>query len=214
MWTSVQAMRTIRISVVIGVVCTDAALVIIKPGPWNCFWLFAVGCWTVLNLYWAFANAKVAPAVSWTPWIISIIEYLLYTLPLSSVPILGFRLVPRSTVVEIVGSALCAIGVALAISARHTLSTNWNNTVAPRNSEVLIQSGPYAIVRHPIYSGFILFAVGAILTLLEVRALPLIMDIVVSARRIKPEEKLLCEKYPAEYPAYERRVKRLLPFIW
>ena len=215
MCSSVRVMQAIRVSVIIGVTCFDGVVFLLKPGPWNYYWLFVVGCWAVLNIYWAAASAKVMPtSINSGIWLFSLFEYLLYALPLSFVPILGLRLAPRCDLVQALGASICAFATAFAIWARRALSRNWNNNVIPKNSVALVQSGPYAIVRHPIYLGFILFAFGAILALLEVRALVFITDIVVFFRRLRPEEQLLREKYPAEYPDYERRVKRLLPFVW
>ena len=186
-------------------------------GSWNYYWLFAVSCSAVLSLYWTRAarNAKpVLGRLSWILWLVSLVEFLLYALPLSSVPILGQRLAPRFTAVEILGAGMCAFGVAFAIWSRRILAASWNNVATLRDGHALVQAGPYAIVRHPIYLGFMLLQVGMILALGEVRALVWLLDIVVFFRRMKPEEKILRATYPNEYPEYERRVKRLLPGIW
>jgi protein-S-isoprenylcysteine O-methyltransferase Ste14 len=215
MLTAAQILRTIRIWVVLAVVLADCVLLHLLPGPWNYYWLFAVGCSVVLNLYWARA-ARNTKLVLGSPilWLVSVAEFLLYSLPLSSVPILGQRLAPRFAAVEIVGAVMCAFGVGFAIWSRRVLAANWSNDVTLRDCHALVQDGPYAIIRHPIYFGFMMTAVGMILVLAEVRALVLLLDIVVFFRRMKPEERILRATYPNEYPEYERRVKRLFPCIW
>lgn len=81
--------------------------------------------------------------------------------------------------------------------------------------QVLIDSGPYAHVRHPFYLGFILFYLGVGLWLesyasVLALALPLALFVV----RIHIEEKTLRETLPG-YPEYAQRVRhRLLPRVW
>jgi protein-S-isoprenylcysteine O-methyltransferase len=200
---------------VLGVVFADYLLALLTPGHWNHPWLFAIGCWAVLNGYWALANRKAKPVLS-SPilWFVSVAEFLLYALPLSSLPLLGQRLAPRYTSLEVVGAAMCAFGVAFAIWARHVLAGSWNNVATLQNGHALVQHGPYALIRHPIYFGFMTSTVGLILVLPEVRALVLLTDIVFCFRKMKPEEKILRDTYPNDYPVYEQRVKRLLPCIW
>ena len=212
-----QVMRTLGFGVVSAVVIADCILVHFLPGPWNYHWLFAVACSAVLNLYWTLAARNIKPVLnrwSWILWLVSLVEFLLYSLPLSSVPILGWRLTPHFAAVEILGAVMCVFGVGFSIWARRVLAESWNNVATLRNGHVLVQDGPYAIVRHPIYFGFILLQTGMILALGEVRALVWLLDIVVFFRRMKPEEENLKATYPNEYRRYERRVKRLLPFIW
>ncbi len=198
-----------------AVVLADCLWVCCTRGPWNYYWLFAVGCWAVLRIYWILAARNTKPvSVSTLHSLVFAAEFLLYSLPLSSIPILGLRFMPHFSVVDASGAFLCAFGVGVAIWARRILGKSWNPVVTPRDCHALVQDGPYGIIRHPIYFGSILAAIGMILALGEVRALVLLVDIVVSFRRLTPEEKILRETYPKEYPEYERRVKRLLPCIW
>jgi protein-S-isoprenylcysteine O-methyltransferase Ste14 len=151
---------------------------------------------------------------SWILWLVSLAEFSLYALPLSSVPLLGWRFTPRIGAVEALGAVMCACGAGFAIWSRRALAESWNNVVALREGHALVQDGPYAMVRHPIYFGFLLVQTGMILALGEVRALVWVLDIVVFFRRIRPEERLLQARYPDEYAEYARRVKRLVPGIW
>ncbi len=210
-------MRTLGTGAVFAVVIADCVLLHLMPGPWNHYWLFAVGCSAVLNVYWTLAARKTRPVLtrwSWILWLVSVAEFLLYSLPLSSVPILGRRLAPHFSAVELLGALMCAFGVGFAIWSRRVLAGNWNNVATLRDGHALVQEGPYAIVRHPIYFGLMMLQAGMILALGEVRALVWLIDITVFFRRMKPEERILRNTYPNEYPEYERRVKRLLPGIW
>jgi protein-S-isoprenylcysteine O-methyltransferase Ste14 len=84
----------------------------------------------------------------------------------------------------------------------------------PKDDSTLVETGPYSIVRHPIYSGGILLAFGwAIavqgwLTLVYAAVLLVFLDI--KSRR---EERWLVGKFPA-YRDYQRRVRKLVPFVY
>lgn len=208
-------LRSARIWLILAVLFADSLLFWLTHVPWNCYWLFAIGCWSFLNVYWSLAARNAVPVSGGKlHFSLFVAEFLLYGLPLSSLPILGQRFIPRYTAMEILGAVLCAFGVSVAIWSRHVLAQRWSPVITLRDSHELVQKGPYAMIRHPIYFGFIMSTVGMILVLGEVRALVLLLDIGVFFWRIKPEERILRATYPNEYPEYERRVKRLLPCIW
>jgi protein-S-isoprenylcysteine O-methyltransferase Ste14 len=187
-------------------------------GPWNYYWLFAMVCWAVLDIYWAMAARDAKPPVtvrqSRLPLLATMLIYAFYCLPLSSIPLLGQRVVPRFAAVEMFGAFLCAFGIGFAIRARHILAKSWNAAVTLQEDHALVQAGPYAIVRHPIYFGFLVAAVGMVLVLGEVRALVLLFGIEVLLKKMGREESILRATFPDQYPEYERRVKRLLPHVW
>jgi protein-S-isoprenylcysteine O-methyltransferase Ste14 len=215
MFTAAQILRTARMWLVMAVVFADCVLLRFMRGPWNYYWLFAVACWAGLNVYWTLAARNTKPVSgSRLQFAVFTAGFLLYSLPLGSIPILGQRLAPQFVAVEILGAVMCAFGVGFAIWSRRVLAESWSPVVTLRDCHALVQDGPYAIIRHPIYFGFIMSAVGMILVLGEVRALVLLFDIGVFFRRIKLEEEILRATYPNDYPEYERRVKRLLPCIW
>jgi protein-S-isoprenylcysteine O-methyltransferase Ste14 len=84
----------------------------------------------------------------------------------------------------------------------------------PRAGISLIQTGPYALVRHPMYSGLLALGFGwglsvqSWLTLAYAALLFVFLDL--KSRR---EEKWLIERFPA-YRDYQQRVRRLVPFIY
>ncbi|HEV2694858.1 MAG TPA: isoprenylcysteine carboxylmethyltransferase family protein [Verrucomicrobiae bacterium] len=187
-------------------------------GPWNGCWFFAMGCWFVLDTFWVLAAQTTKPIVPARQYrraaLTSAVVHLLYCLPLSSVPVLGLQILPRSILPEAAGAALCVVGVGFAIWSRYVLAGNWNAAVPLQQRHQLVRSGPYAIVRHPIYLGFFLVVCGMILALGEVRALVCAIHATQFFHKMKLEENILRETYPGEYPEYERKVKRLLPCIW
>src|SRR6185437_7787826 len=75
-------------------------------------------------------------------------------------------LVRPTVATQLSGIALCAIGIGIAIWARRVLGTNWSGIVTLKEGHTLIRRGPYAYVRHPIYSGILLAAAGTFLAVL------------------------------------------------
>jgi protein-S-isoprenylcysteine O-methyltransferase Ste14 len=142
------------------------------------------------------------------------LPHLFYCLPLSEVPILGQRLTPRLPALEAAGAVLCLVGVGFAIWARRALAGNWSGGVALTPDHALTQSGPYAVVRHPIYLGLLAAQAGMMLALGEVRALMFVLGMALLVRKAAQEDAVLRAAYPTAYEEYTRRVKRLVPWIW
>ncbi|HET7757986.1 MAG TPA: isoprenylcysteine carboxylmethyltransferase family protein [Steroidobacteraceae bacterium] len=120
---------------------------------------------------------------------------------------------PGSPLSGWIGLALLAAGLALAVWARVHLGRNWSGTVTVKEGHELIRTGPYARVRHPIYTGLLGAVLGTAVIAGSVRA-ALGFAIIAAALVIKSriEERYLCETFPGEYPRYRATVPALLPF--
>jgi protein-S-isoprenylcysteine O-methyltransferase Ste14 len=135
---------------------------------------------------------------------------------------LGPRSLPRSPDTPLfstgmawwAGATLMLAGSALSIAGGLLLGSALTPLPYPNDDGRLAQSGPFRIVRHPMYAGLLTVSVGA--ALLTVGWLPWLYAAVlfplldVKSRR---EERWLCEKFP-EYPGYQRRVRKLIPFVY
>jgi protein-S-isoprenylcysteine O-methyltransferase Ste14 len=114
----------------------------------------------------------------------------------------------------VVGGALILLGGVLSLRGVLDLRENLTPFPKPLENAQLVESGAYRLVRHPIYGGLILAALGwgllraSPLTLLG--AATLVVFFSLKSRR---EEIWLADKYP-EYPAYRARTRRLLPWIY
>lgn len=112
------------------------------------------------------------------------------------------------------GVAVCALGVALCVWARRTLGRDWGTPMSLKEQPHLVTTGPYAVVRHPIYAGVLLGLAGSVLA----GGLPWLVILMLVAGYFiysaRTEERLLSRALPDAYPAYRRRTKMLIPFVW
>jgi protein-S-isoprenylcysteine O-methyltransferase Ste14 len=110
------------------------------------------------------------------------------------------------------GAAICVIGLAFAIWARVTLGRNWGMPMTLHESPQLVTSGPYAFVRHPIYTGILLMMIGTSLVypFAAITSTIMLVYFLFSARR---EERDMEQRFPDTYPGYKKRSKMLVPFL-
>jgi protein-S-isoprenylcysteine O-methyltransferase Ste14 len=119
----------------------------------------------------------------------------------------------HSLVLGVVGAAVFASGIGLAIWARIHLGRNWGMPTSQKADPELVTSGPYRFVRHPIYSGILIGVLG---TTLATNLLGLIIVGVLGAYfyySASVEEKNLTATFPTAYPAYQSTTKMLIPFV-
>jgi protein-S-isoprenylcysteine O-methyltransferase Ste14 len=125
---------------------------------------------------------------------------------------LAGRLWPRSLTAYWIGLALLCAGLAFAVWARVELGRNWSGAVTVKEGHELIRSGPYAYVRHPIYSGLIAALIGTAVTVGTERALLGVLIIVIAfVRKLRTEERFMRETFPGEYERYSAAVPALVP---
>jgi protein-S-isoprenylcysteine O-methyltransferase Ste14 len=113
-----------------------------------------------------------------------------------------------------VGLVLFAFGLGFAIWARPHIGRNWGTPMSQKDEPELVTSGPYRLIRHPIYFGLLLAGVGTAVALrwMWLIALALVgMYFVYSAT---VEEHYLTEQFPDAYPTYKRATKMLVPFVF
>jgi len=113
----------------------------------------------------------------------------------------------------IAGVALCVAGLAFAVWARVALGRSWGMPMALHDDPELVTSGPYEYVRHPIYTGLSAMLIGTSLVY-PVAALPCFITIAYSTFAARREERDMAQRFPDAYPAYKRRSKFLVPFVF
>jgi protein-S-isoprenylcysteine O-methyltransferase Ste14 len=122
------------------------------------------------------------------------------------------RFVPYSPNVELAGLAVTIAGCLFAIWARVTLGSNWSGKPTVKAGHELIVKGPYALARHPIYTGLLMASAGTALVIGEMRCLcGLVLVVLALMIKMSQEERLMMQTFPQAYPEYRRRVKALIP---
>jgi len=113
-----------------------------------------------------------------------------------------------------IGLALFASGLGLAIWARIHIGRNWGTPMAQKDEPELVTSGPYQLVRHPIYAGILVAGAGTAVALgwLWLIAVALAGGYFLYSATV--EERYMTEQFPDNYPVYERSTKMLVPFIF
>jgi protein-S-isoprenylcysteine O-methyltransferase Ste14 len=112
-----------------------------------------------------------------------------------------------------IGVAVWALGLALAVWARLYIGRNWGMPMTQKENPELVTTGPYHAIRHPIYTGIILAAVG---TALATSPFGLIVVAVLAGYFIYSalnEERYMTELFPSAYPDYRQHSKMLIPFV-
>jgi protein-S-isoprenylcysteine O-methyltransferase Ste14 len=125
----------------------------------------------------------------------------------------GGSLAVHSPVLGALGAIVFAGGITLAIWARIHLGRNWGMPMTQKAEPELVTSGPYRLVRHPIYSGLIAALLG---TALVTNLIGLIVVVVLGGYfyySASVEEKNLIATFPTAYPAYRSNTKMLIPFV-
>ncbi len=127
---------------------------------------------------------------------------------------LGREIIPHTTAVEITGAAICIYGLIVTLWARFTLAGNWSGNVTFKRDHELIRTGPYHFVRHPIYTGLLVMFAGTAIAIGQLRGAISLLSITIGFWiKLNQEERLLVRHFPDDYPAYQREVKALVPFL-
>jgi protein-S-isoprenylcysteine O-methyltransferase Ste14 len=112
------------------------------------------------------------------------------------------------------GLALFALGLAFAVWARLHIGRNWGTPMTQKVDPELVTSGPYRLVRHPIYSGILLAGAGTALALNWVWLAAAAVAAFYFVYSALVEERYLAEHFPDAYPAYKRSTTMLVPFLF
>jgi len=114
---------------------------------------------------------------------------------------------------QALGTIVFAGGLALAVWARVHLGRNWGMPMTEKDEPELVTSGPYRLVRHPIYTGILLGMLGTALAtnLYWLVAFAVSAPYFVYSARV--EEGIMASSFPCAYPPYKAKTKMLIPFV-
>jgi protein-S-isoprenylcysteine O-methyltransferase Ste14 len=113
-----------------------------------------------------------------------------------------------------VGLVLFGLGLGVAVWARLHIGRNWGTPMTRKDDPELITSGPYHLIRHPIYTGILLASIGTAVALSWLWLIAVGLAGVYFIYSATVEERYLTEKFPDTYPAYKRATKMLVPFVF
>jgi protein-S-isoprenylcysteine O-methyltransferase Ste14 len=175
--------------------------------------------WGAMGIYWliaALGTKKIT--VSESVWFrvlrlgILGITFVLLLSPWLRMGWLGRRFLPDSAIGAGVGVTITAAGLLLCIWARRTLGEYWSDKVALKVDHQLIRRGPYAHLRHPIYSGVLLAIAGTALAIGEWRGLIALFLLGTNYfAKAKREEWLLAARFGDDFNEYKRQAGFLTP---
>ena len=113
------------------------------------------------------------------------------------------------------GSLLALAGAALVLRSRAELGPAWSFVPKADQDAGLVTTGPYRLVRHPIYLGLALLAMGEALAFRSWPALMIVLSGIVPtfAWRACAEEKLLSRTFGERFAVYQRRTKMIIPYL-
>jgi protein-S-isoprenylcysteine O-methyltransferase Ste14 len=179
--------------------------------------------WLLFVAYWAVAAVGAKRSASRRRWrreiglrlvVVLLIAGLLQSQSLREFLAETQRSASHSSILGWTGVALCLLGFSLAINARRHLGRNWGLPMSHKEQPELVTSGPYAVIRHPIYTGLILAMLGSAIGVNVVWALLLVLVgayFIYSARR---EETVMLQLFPEQYAAYMARTGMFAPCLF
>lgn len=175
--------------------------------------------WIVFVVYWAIGALKTRRteqkesfASRYGILFLEILGFALLFSDEAEIGFLGHRVVPRTYALGIAGVTLTWAGIALALWARWHLGQYWSARITIKEDHKLISTGPYARLRHPIYSGLDLAAIGSALAIDRWRCVVgvclIILGYWIKARR---EEAMLTAQFGADFQEHSRHTGFLFP---
>ena len=112
------------------------------------------------------------------------------------------------------GLVLFASGLAFAIWACIHIGRNWGSPMSRKKDPELVTSGPYRLVRHPIYAGILVASTGTAVALIWAWLIAVALAGVYFVYAAIVEEHDPTEQFPDAYPVYRRSTKMIVPFVF
>lgn len=175
--------------------------------------------WVVFVLYWIVnairTRATVRTESSASRYAILFLEvagFVLLFRHSAGIGFLGTQFMHRTLASAIVGSIITWMGIGLAIWARYHLAENWSARVTIKQDHQLIRTGPYARLRHPIYSGLILAAIGSAVVIDQWRCVLGVCLIVTGfCIKARKEETMLTQQFGEAFHEHQKHTGFLIP---
>jgi protein-S-isoprenylcysteine O-methyltransferase Ste14 len=113
------------------------------------------------------------------------------------------------------GAAVTIAGLLFAVWAREHLGSNWSRSVTIKQGHELITTGPYSVVRHPIYTGILTGFLGMAIAVSQVRGLIVFVLIFLALwMKLRLEEQWMRSQFGETYAAYAHQTAALVPYVF
>ncbi|MGA8104119.1 MAG: isoprenylcysteine carboxylmethyltransferase family protein [Candidatus Acidiferrales bacterium] len=176
--------------------------------------------WVIFSVYWAIASRNSAPAKSsecsastYFHQLVLNAALLLLVFPVPGLT--GWCLPRRLHFLVAIGVIVQAGSGLLAVWARRHLGRNWSAEVRIGQDHQLVRTGPYSLLRHPIYTAMLGMFLGTAIASSQFHALlGLTMLVVAYLRKIRLEEQILHQTFGAEFDSYRRDTWALVPLLF
>jgi protein-S-isoprenylcysteine O-methyltransferase Ste14 len=171
--------------------------------------------WAAFWIYWivaAFSMKRGRPA--WSCDLRIRVPMLVVVIILVRVGVFHNHGLKSNTLREGLGLALLALGLAFAIWARLHIGRNWGTPMSKKEDPELVTSGPYHLVRHPIYTGILVAGIGTAVALDWAWLIAVALAGAYFIYSATVEERNLTTVFPDTYPSYRSSTKMLVPFIF
>ena len=186
------------------------------------FELFFPVVWVAFLVYWRIkaahtkATQRLEPAAS---RILRTLAFLIVIVLLSTtripLPWLYRELWPSGLWSFWIGAAVTVTGLLFAVWARQHLASNWSSEVTIKQGHELITTGPYALVRHPIYTGILAGFLGTAIALSQVRGvISFVLIFVMLWAKLRREEEWMRSQFGKTYATYAHQTAALVPYLF
>jgi protein-S-isoprenylcysteine O-methyltransferase Ste14 len=177
-------------------------------------WLIFAAVWLVGTISTKRTIYRESSAERARYWLLLLIGYFLLIRSSSLPPPFAWLIIPHAISSAWAGAFMCISGLMFAVWARVILGANWSGVITLKEGHELIEHGPYRIVRHPIYTGILVMFAGTAIAIGYFGGFTGLLLVFASFwMKLKREEDLMLKYFPDRYPAYQRRVKRIIPFL-
>ena len=182
---------------------------------------FFPAVWILFLLYWQIkaintkTTRRLEPAAS---RIVRVFIFLIAIILLSTtripLPWLYLQFWPAGLWPFWLGAVVTIAGLLLAIWAREHLGSNWSRSVTIKQDHELITTGPYAVVRHPIYTGILTGFLGMAIAISQLRGLIVFVLIFLAFWiKLRMEEQWMRSQFGEAYESYAHQTAALVPYL-
>jgi protein-S-isoprenylcysteine O-methyltransferase Ste14 len=177
--------------------------------------------WIVFLVYWQIKATNTKTTQRLEPASSRILRVVIFAIAIAllwsnriPLPWLYVQLWPNGLLPFWLGAAITVGGLLFAVWARLHLGRNWSRSVTIKQGHELITTGPYALARHPIYTGILTGFLGMAIAISQVRGLIVFVLILLALwLKLRMEEKWMRSQFGESYAAYAHHTAALVPYL-